>query len=164
MKKKYYATSKDKKDWDAFTKQIGDIRPKESDLWAQSTEINKVRKLDLHGSSLIEANKIVEKFIIESFDSGYQKLLIVTGKGLRSKSYYNPHVSDKLSVLRYSVPEFIRTDENLNSKIKRILKAEIKEDMEGKLDIPWLFISSVAQQGLQELKDRLWEMINKKPV
>ena len=64
MKKKYSASSKDKRDWTAFTKQIGDISPKESDLWVQNTEINKVRKLDLHGFSLIEANKIVEKFII----------------------------------------------------------------------------------------------------
>ena len=135
MKKKYVTPSKDKKDWMDFTKQIGDISPKESDLWVQNTEINKVRKLDLHGFSLTEANKIVEKFIIESFDSGYQKLLIVTGKGLRSKSYYNPHVSDKLSVLRYSVPEFIRTDENLNSKIKRISKAEIKDGGDGAIYI-----------------------------
>ena len=135
VKKKYSASFKDKRDWTAFTKQIGDISPKESDLWAQNTGINKVRKLDLHGSSLIEANKIVEKFIIESFNSGYKKLLIVTGKGLRSKSYYNPHVSDKLSVLRYSVPEFIQTDKNLNSKIKRISKAEIKDGGDGAIYI-----------------------------
>ena len=135
MKKKYSGSSKDKRDWAAFTKQIGDISPKESDLRVQSTEINKVRKLDLHGSSLIEANKIVEKFIIESFNSGNKKLLIVTGKGLRSKSYYNPHVSDKLSVLRYSVPEFVRTNENLNSKIKRISKAEIKDGGDGAIYI-----------------------------
>ena len=135
MKKKYSASSKDKRDWAAFTEQIGDISPKESDLRVQSTEINKVRKLDLHGSSLIEANKLVEKFIIESFNSGNKKLLIVTGKGLRSKSYYNPHVSDKLSVLRYSVPEFVRTNENLNSKIKRISKAEIKDGGDGAIYI-----------------------------
>ena len=130
VKKKYSVSSKDKRDWTDFTKQIGDISPKESDLWVQNTEINKIKKLDLHGFSLIEANKIVEKFIIESFNSGYKKLLIVTGKGLRSKSYYNPHVSDKLSVLRYSVPEFIRTDENLNSKIKRnpeVLRIVLRE-------------------------------------
>ena len=135
MKKKYIVSSKDKKDWTTFTKRIGTINPKEVDILTKNTEINKVRKLDLHGFSLIEANKIVEKFIIESFNFGYKKLLIVTGKGLRSKSYYNPHVSDKLSVLRYSVPEFIRTDENLNSKIKRISKAEIKDGGDGAIYI-----------------------------
>ena len=135
MKKKHFVTPKDKKDWDVFTKQMGDISPKESDLLKGNIEINKVKKLDLHGSSLIEANKIVKKFIIESFNNGYKKLLVVTGKGLRSKSYNNPYVSEKLNVLRYSVPEFIKNDENLNNKISRIAQADIKDGGEGAIYI-----------------------------
>ena len=135
MKRKRFVTPKDKKDWDVFTKQMGDISPKESDLLKENIEINKVKKLDLHGSSLIEANKIVKKFIIESFNNGYKKLLVVTGKGLRSKFYNNPYVSKKLNVLRYSVPEFIKNDENLNNKISRISKAEIKDGGEGAIYI-----------------------------
>ena len=81
----------------------------------------------MHGSSLTESNEMVKKFINECFNRGYKKLLIVTGKGLRSKSYDNPYVSEKLSVLKYSVPEFIKNDENLNNKISRISKAEIKD-------------------------------------
>ena len=135
MKKKHFVTPKDKKDWDVFTKQMGDISPKESDLLKENIEINKVKKLDLHGSSLIEANKIVKKFIIESFNNGYKKLLVVTGKGLRSKSYNNPYVSEKLNVLKYSVPEFIKNDEDLKSKISRILKADIKDGGEGAIYI-----------------------------
>ena len=135
MKKKHFVTPKDKKDWDVFTKQIGDISPKESDLLKENIEINKVKKLDLHGSSLIEANKIVKKFIIESFNNGYKKLLVVTGKGLRSKSYNNPYVSEKLNVLRYSIPEFIKNDENLNNKISRIAQADIKDGGEGAIYI-----------------------------
>ena len=114
---------------------MGDINPKESDLLKKNIEINKVKKLDLHGSSLIEANEIVKKFIIESFNSGYKKLLVVTGKGLRSKSYNNPYVSEKLNVLRYSVPEFIKNDENLNNKISRISQADIKDGGEGAIYI-----------------------------
>ena len=135
MKKKHFVTPKDKKDWDVFTKQMGDISPKESDLSKENIEINKVKKLDLHGSSLIEANKIVKNFIIESFNNGYKKLLVVTGKGLRSKSYNNPYVSEKLNVLRYSVPEFIKNDENLNNKISRISQADIKDGGEGAIYI-----------------------------
>jgi len=135
VKKKHFVTPKDKKDWDVFTKQMGDISPKESDLLKKNIEINKVKKLDLHGSSLIEANKIVKKFIIESFNNGYKKLLVVTGKGLRSKSYNNPYVSEKLNVLRYSVPEFIKNDENLNNKISRIAQADIKDGGEGAIYI-----------------------------
>ena len=135
MKKKHFVTPKDKKDWDVFTKQMGDISPKESDLLKENIEINKTKKLDLHGFSLIEANKIVKKFIIESFNNGYKKLLVVTGKGLRSKSYNNPYVSEKLNVLRYSVPEFIKNDENLNNKISRIAQADIKDGGEGAIYI-----------------------------
>ena len=135
MKKKHFVTPKDKKDWDVFTKQMGDISPKESDLLKENIEVKKAKKLDLHGFSLIEANKIVKKFIIESFNNGYKKLLVVTGKGLRSKSYNNPYVSEKLNVLRYSVPEFIKNDENLNNKISRTSKAAIKDGGQGAIYI-----------------------------
>ena len=135
MKKKSTVSSKDKKEWIDFTKQIGNIHPKEADFSQTNTRINKVRKLDLHGYSISEANKIVKKFIVESFDCGYKKLLIVTGKGSRSKSYDNPYISEKLSVLRYSVPEFIRNDENLDNKINRISTADIKDGGEGAIYI-----------------------------
>ena len=135
MKKKYAASSKDKKDWINFTRQIDNIRPKEADLSQENIQINKVPKLDLHGSSLTESNKMVKKFIIESFHHGYKKLLLVTGKGLRSKSYNNPYVSEKLNVLRYSVPEFIQNDEDLKNKISKILKADIKDGGEGAIYI-----------------------------
>ena len=135
MKKKYIASSKDKKDWLDFTKQIGNISPKENDLSQENIEIKKVLKLDLHGSSLTESNEMVKNFINECFNRGYKKLLIVTGRGLRSKSYDNPYVSEKLSVLKYSVPEFIKNDENLNNKVSRISKAEIKDGGEGAIYI-----------------------------
>ena len=135
VKKKHLATFKDKKDWIAFTKQMGNINAKESDLLKKNVEINKVQKIDLHGSSLIEANEIVKNFIIKSFNVGYKKLLVVTGKGLRSKSYDNPYLSEKLSVLKYAVPEYIKSDENLNDKISRISKASLKDGGEGAIYI-----------------------------
>ena len=131
MKKKYIASSQDKKDWITFTKQMGNVSVKKIDLPEQNIETNKIRKLDLHGSSLIEANKVVKKFIIESFNNGCKKLLIVTGKGLRSKSYDNPYLSEKLSVLKHSVPEYIKSNENLINKIRKISKADIKDGGEG---------------------------------
>ena len=131
MKKKFTVPSKDKKDWIDFTENIGDIRLKESDFSDQKKERNKIKKLDLHGFSLSEANKVVKKFIIESFDNGYKKLLIVTGKGLRSKFHNNPYLSEKLSVLKYSIPEYINSDENLNNKIIRISEADFKDGGKG---------------------------------
>ena len=135
MKKKNSVTSKDKKDWIAFTKQMGNINVKESDFLKENIEINKVQKLDLHGFSLIEANKIVKNFVVQSFENGYKKLLIVTGKGLRSKSYSNPYLSEKLNILKYSIPEYIKNDENLKQKIRRISKASLKDGGEGAIYI-----------------------------
>ena len=135
MKKKYIASLKDKKDWIAFTKQIGDISAKEVDLLQHNVKENKVPKLDLHGFSLAESNKIVKKFIIESFNYGYRKLKIVTGKGTRSRSYDNPYISEKLSVLKHSVPEFINSDENLNNKIVKIKNANLRDGGEGAIYI-----------------------------
>jgi len=135
VKKKFVVSSEDKKDWMLFTKQVGDINPKKADLLKQITVTNKVRKLDLHGFSLIDANKTVKKFIIESFNNGYKKLLIVTGKGGRSKAHENPYLSEKLSVLKYSVPEYINNDENLINKIRKISKASLKDGGEGAIYI-----------------------------
>ena len=135
MKKKYSASSKDKKDWADFTKQVGNISVTEDDFLEENQQIKKVRKLDLHGYSLDNANKVVKKFIIESFDKGYNKLLVVTGKGLRSKSYDNPYISENLSVLKNSVPEYIKNNENLNSIISKIARADQQDGGEGAINI-----------------------------
>ena len=131
MKKKYVVSSNDKKDWTDFTKQIGNISPKEDDLLQANIETNKVPKLDLHGFSLSQSNKIVKKFIIESFEGGYKKLLIITGKGLRSKVHKNPYLSEQMNVLKYSVPAFIKNDEDLFNKIKKMSNADLKDGGEG---------------------------------
>ncbi len=135
MKKRYVTSSKDKKDWEVFTKNIGNIRPKESDFSSLDKQELKIPKIDLHGFSLDESNKMVKKFIIKSFNLGHKKLLVITGKGLRSKAYKNPYVSEELSFLKYSVPEFIKNDEDLKNKINKISKAEIKDGGEGAIYI-----------------------------
>ena len=135
MKKKYSASPKDKKDWINFTEQLKDISAKDADFLPANQKINKVRKLDLHGYSLDDANKEVKKFIIESFNQNYKNLLIVTGKGSRSKSYDNPYISENLSVLKNSVPEYIKNNENLNSIVKKIIRADRKDGGEGAINI-----------------------------
>ena len=131
MKKKYPVTSKDKKDWIAFTKRLENVYDKDVDFIKQNTTVNKIRKLDLHGLSLNEANKIVKKFVIQSFEEGYRKLLIITGKGLRSKIHKNPYLSEQMNVLKHSVPEFIKNDEDLLEKISSISTADLKDGGEG---------------------------------
>ena len=135
MKKKQAVTSKDKKDWSIFTKEMDNITDKESHFLKREIQNKKIRKLDLHGYSLDEANLKVKNFIIESFNNHYTKLLIVTGKGLRSKSPNNPYVSEKLSVLKYSVPEFIKNDKNLSEKIHNVSNASLRDGGEGAIYI-----------------------------
>ena len=131
MKKKYTVTSKDKKDWIDFTKRLENIFDKDANFIKQNTSVNKIGKLDLHGLSLNQANKIVKKFIIESFEKGYKKILIITGKGLKSKVHKNPYLSEQMNILKYSVPEFIKNDEDLFEKINRISTADLKDGGEG---------------------------------
>ena len=131
MKKKYPVASKDKRDWIDFTKRLENIYDKDVDFTKQNISANKIRKLDLHGLSLNQANKVAKKFIIESFVQGYKKLLIITGKGLRSKVHNNPYLSEQMNVLKHSVPEFIKKDEDLFGKISRISTADLKDGGDG---------------------------------
>ena len=98
---------------------------------SNAIQVNKIKRLDLHGLSLQQANKTVKKFIIQSFEDGYKKLLIITGKGLRSKVHKNPYLSEKMNILKNSVPEFIKNDEDLFEKISRISTASFKDGREG---------------------------------
>ena len=131
MKKKYSATIKDKKDWSNFTKQIGDIHNKDEEFSTQNTVVVQVRKLDLHGFSVNEANERVKKFINDSFIKRYKKILIITGKGIRSKVYKDPYRSEKMNILRHSVPEHIINDEDLFKKINKIKQADPADGGEG---------------------------------
>ena len=132
MKRKYSATLKDKKEWIAFTKRLENVYDKDAGSVKLNTTVNKIKRLDLHGLSLNQANKIVKKFIIESINHGSKKILIVTGKGLRSKVHDDSYRSEKMNVLKYSIPEFIKNDEDLSNKISSIsTKAEPKDGGEG---------------------------------
>ena len=131
MKKKYSATLKNKADWFAFTKNLGDVHDKDANFVEQNIKSTKLQKLDLHGCSLSKANKLVKKFILKSFEKGYKKLLIITGKGLRSKVHKNPYLSEQMNVLKYSVPDFIKNDEDLFNKINSITTASLRDGGEG---------------------------------
>ena len=133
--KKIFTTLKDKKEWELFIKDMGSVSDKETYMLRESIKKGEVAKLDLHGYSLIEANTAVKQFIIESFNSGQKKIIIITGKGSRSKSHDNPYISDKLSVLKNSVPEYIKRDQELSSKINSISQADKKNGGDGALYI-----------------------------
>ena len=129
--KKKILSEKDEKDWLTFTKQSGKVYDKEKDQELENKNLYKINKLDLHGFSLEDANAKTKKFILESFNQGYIKLLIVTGKGLRSKLNNDPYRSKKMNVLKHSVPEYIKNEEDISKKIKSISMADIEDGGEG---------------------------------
>ena len=81
----------------------------------------------MHGLSLDEANKKIEILIDKYFMEGVEKIIIITGKGLRSKTSNNPYVSKDLSILKYSVPEFISNNKNLMKIIYEMKDAKIED-------------------------------------
>ena len=131
MKKKYSATSKDKADWLNFTKKLKNVYDKDINLTEQNTKPNKIAKVDLHGISLDQANQVVKKFIDQSLKLGYKKVLIVTGKGSRSKVYNDPYRSKNMNTLRLSVPEYIKNEKYFHNKISRISGADLKDGGKG---------------------------------
>ena len=122
-------SDKDKKDWEKFLSNKEKLPNKDQNF--SRTKKEKVRSLDLHGYTLEEANKNIEIFIDKSFYDGVNKLIIVTGKGLHSQNEADPYVSKDLSILKYSVPEFIRNNDDVMKKINYLEDADIKDGGEG---------------------------------
>ena len=113
-------SDKDLKDWKKFIKSKDKINPKDE---LNETSINKNKSIfviDLHGYSLDQANKFVEKTINQCFEKQFSIIKIITGKGMRSKSAEDPYKSSELSILKHSIPEFINTNAELLKKIKSI--------------------------------------------
>ena len=124
-------TPEDLKIWKKFTSSKKEIENKDYYFDQKVTSIPKFKKVDLHGLSLDEANKKIEILVDKYFLEGVEKIIVITGKGLRSKTIDNPYVSKDLSILKKSVPDYINTNSKINNKIKSISKAEIKDGGEG---------------------------------
>ena len=122
-------SDKDKKDWQTFISGKDKVHNK--DFRPQTENISKSKSIDLHGYTLEQANKAVEKFILEAFENKISKLIIVTGKGIHSDVDKDPYVSKDLSILKYSVPEFINNNKNLMEIINDIQDADIKDGGSG---------------------------------
>ena len=120
---------KDKKDWEDFLSKNDKLYNK--DFVNIKQKNFKTKSIDLHGFTLEEANKLVEKFIINSQNDGVSKLIVVTGKGLHSQNEKNPYVSKDLSILRFSIPEFIKNTPELMKLITEMKEANIEDGGSG---------------------------------
>ena len=123
-------SDKDKKDWENFLKNKEKI-PNKDFIVNKKIRHEKIKKIDLHGFTLQEANKAIEHFIKKSFTEDVTKIIVITGKGLRSKNVQNPYLSKDLSILKYSVPEFIESNNNLMKMIIEITDAKIEDGASG---------------------------------
>ena len=111
-------SEKDKKDWENFINNNEKLEDKDSKIYKKKPKYEEI--LDLHGYGLRDANIAVKNLIINSYNNGLKKLKIITGKGNRSNNMNDPYKSNKLGILKYSVPEFIQGDKELVEMIKKI--------------------------------------------
>ena len=122
-------SDKDKKAWKKFISSDEKIHNKDENF--KQKKLTRTRVLDLHGYTLDDANKKIEKLMINSYEEKVNKLIIVTGKGLHSDNESNPYVSKDLSILKYSVPEFIKSNQSLMKLINSFGEATIEDGGSG---------------------------------
>ena len=131
-------SDKDKKDWQKFINSTEKLPNK--DFKYQKNKNQKIRSIDLHGYTLDEANKTIENFINEAFSQNINKLIVVTGKGLHSENEKDPYVSKDLSILKYSVPEYVKNNPELMKRIVKIDFDAVNSPSKGNFDI---FLKSI---------------------
>jgi len=129
-KKNSEILNKDKQDWEIFLKSKERI-PNKDFVNKKNIRNEKIKKIDLHGHTIEEANKAIEQFIQNCFDENVTKIIVITGKGLRSKNVENPYLSKDLSILKYSVPEFIESNIGLTKMIIQTTDAKIEDGGSG---------------------------------
>ena len=122
-------SDKDKKDWEKFVSNNEKLPNKDLNFKEKKTGTH--RSLDLHGYSLDEANKKVNDFIKSSYQEGIKSITVVTGKGLHSTTELDPFVSKDLSILKYSVPNYIKNNDDLMKLIIDFKEADIKDGGSG---------------------------------
>ena len=127
-------TDKDKKDWNNFTTGKDKVQDKDN-LNIQFKEKEFLKSIDLHGYTLDQANQKISQFIEKSYFEGVSRINVITGKGLRSKNKEDPFKSKDLSILKYSVPNFIKNNSELMKKIKTIDFDSVNSSLKGSFDI-----------------------------
>ena len=127
-------SDKDKKDWEKFVNGDEKIENKDKEF-LNKNKIYFDKTIDLHGYSLEEANKKIFEFIENCYLNNVDKINIITGKGLRSKNIYDPYQSNNLSILKFSVPNFIKNNAELMDKILKIDFDSVNSPSKGNFDI-----------------------------
>ena len=126
-------SDKDKKDWENFINSKEKIENKDSEIY-KNNSVNQ-RKIDLHGYTIRDANLAVKELIKNSYNEEIKKIKIITGKGMRSNNLKDPYKSKDLTILKYSVPHFIKGEKDLMKMIKKIDNESVNNLNEGEFSI-----------------------------
>tara|TARA_Y100000996_G_scaffold159212_1_gene123013 strand:+ start:515 stop:934 length:420 start_codon:yes stop_codon:yes gene_type:complete len=127
-------SDKDKKDWEKFTKGNEKIENKDKEYSNKNKKFFE-KTIDLHGYTLEDANKKIFEYIKNCYLNDIDKINIITGKGLRSKNIHDPYQSNDLSILKYSVPNYIKNNSELMDKILKIDFESVNSPSKGNFDI-----------------------------
>ena len=127
-------SDKDKRDWENFLKNPEKIEVKDDDQ-NEKFNMNLEKSIDLHGYTLDNANEKIYAFILDCFEKKVNKINIITGKGLRSKNTNDPYQSKDLSILKYSIPNFIKNNNELMDKILKIDEGAVQSPTKGSFEI-----------------------------
>tara|TARA_B100000427_G_scaffold224553_1_gene188240 strand:- start:19 stop:435 length:417 start_codon:yes stop_codon:yes gene_type:complete len=127
-------SDKDKKDWEKFLKNSEKLEVKD-DVQNKKFNMNLEKSIDLHGYTLDSANNKIYTFILDCFEKKVNKINIITGKGLRSKNTNDPYQSKDLSILKYSIPNFIKNNNELMEKILTIDEDAVESPTKGSFEI-----------------------------
>ena len=127
-------SDKDKKDWENFLNNHEKIEIKDNEQ-NKEFKMNLEKSIDLHGYTLDNANNKIYTFILDCFEKKVNKINIITGKGLRSKNTNDPYQSKDLSILKYSIPNFIKNNNELMEKILKIDEDAVESPSKGSFEI-----------------------------
>ena len=130
MIKKKDLSSKDIETWETYIKNPSDVYDKDKKN-KENQDTNDRFRFDLHGHTLDEANQRVRNIIFSCVKKKYKEILFITGKGLHSTSDNDAYVSKDLSKLKYSVPNFIKSEDDINKFVFSISDADVKDGGEG---------------------------------
>ena len=129
MIKKRDLSQDDKKNWEKYIKNPTDIYDKE--IKNSDTKNNETFKFDLHGFSLNDATTKVRDLVFHCVQQKYKHILLITGTGIHSSNDKDVYSSKDLSKLRYSVPDFLNNNDQLQKFITSIDKVDKKDGGEG---------------------------------
>ena len=127
-------SDKDKKDWQEFIYKNERLENKDKEIKKDQKNLNK-KSIDLHGYTLENANKAINDFINKCYLEGVENIKVITGKGSRSKNKEDPYLSTDLSILKYSIPNYIKNNSELMKKIKELDFDNVNDISKGTFDI-----------------------------